>query len=163
MLWETEARPTKQDLKYSTTYRKSVQKQSYPKNQTSFIKWYMSCGPVTPTILNIGHYWHLQMNNNCVLLLSTMAWCGFMHPVGSVTHAEIHSTIIVDNIHIYILFFYKISDIYIYIIIWYIQRNALSKKQLSCYSTNCYLVYSIYYHYYRLSNAICELNWICIL
>lgn len=74
------ARPTSRDVKYSTAHRKSVQKQNYPKNQTSFIKS-VSCGPATPTILNIGHHWHLQMNNNCVLLLSTMDRRGFLRPV----------------------------------------------------------------------------------
>lgn len=34
---QTEARPSSQDLKYSTAHRKSVQKQNYPKNQASFI------------------------------------------------------------------------------------------------------------------------------
>lgn len=34
---QTEARPSSQDLKYSTAHRKSVQKQNYPKNRASFI------------------------------------------------------------------------------------------------------------------------------
>jgi hypothetical protein len=41
---QTEARPTNEDLKYSTAHRKSVQKQSYPKNQTSFIKYVVWSG-----------------------------------------------------------------------------------------------------------------------